>query len=183
MLKKLLLLADSISSSVGRAVAWLTLAMMVVTCLIVILRYGFQFGSIALQESVVYLHALVFMLGAAYTFKDDEHVRVDVFYREFSVKKKAWVNLVGGVVFLIPVTLYTFYLSIDYVAASWRVLETSPEPGGLPFIYLLKTLIPIMMIALLVQGIADIIKNLGVVLNQTPTIGSEESTSEERTHG
>lgn len=175
MLKKLVVLADTISDVTGRSVAWLTLAMMVVTCLIVVLRYGFQYGSIALQESVVYLHALVFMLGAAYTLGKDEHVRVDVFYRTFSQRKKAWVNLIGGIIFLLPVTLYTFYLSMDYVAVSWRVLETSPEPGGLPFIYLLKTLIPVMMISLLLQGIADIIKNLAVILNVT-TVTSGENT-------
>ncbi|WP_245957888.1 TRAP transporter small permease subunit [Marinomonas piezotolerans] len=148
--------------------AWFTLLMMLLTCYIVVARYGFGVGSIALQESVLYLHAMVFMLGAAYTFKDDEHVRVDVFYREFSARKKAWVNIVGGLIFLLPFSGYTAYMSYDYVAASWRVMETSQEPGGLPFIYLLKTLIPLMMAMLIIQGIADILKNLGVVL-QTNT--------------
>jgi TRAP-type mannitol/chloroaromatic compound transport system permease small subunit len=112
------------------------------------------------------MHAMVFMLGAAYTFKDDEHVRVDVLYRDFSPRKKAWVNILGGLFFLLPFCAYTAYMSIDYVAASWRVLETSQEPGGLPFVYLLKTLIPIMMALLIIQGIADILKNLGVVFNK-----------------
>jgi TRAP-type mannitol/chloroaromatic compound transport system permease small subunit len=140
--------------------------MMLLTCLIVLLRYGLGIGSIALQESVLYMHAMVFMLGAAYTFKDDEHVRVDVLYRDFSPRKKAWVNILGGLFFLLPFCAYTAYMSIDYVAASWRVLETSQEPGGLPFVYLLKTLIPIMMALLIIQGIADILKNLGVVFNK-----------------
>ncbi|MBJ7536416.1 TRAP transporter small permease subunit [Marinomonas transparens] len=163
MLNKLVCSAESISYYMGRWVAWLTLAMMVLTCLIVLLRYGFDIGSIALQESVLYLHAMVFMLGAAYTFKDDEHVRVDVFYRDFSASKKAWINIIGGVFFLLPFTLYTAYLSFNYVNASWQVLETSSQPGGLPFVYLLKTLIPIMMISLIIQGLADILKNIGVV--------------------
>ncbi|MFT6654620.1 MAG: TRAP-type mannitol/chloroaromatic compound transport system permease small subunit, partial [Marinomonas primoryensis] len=77
--------------------------------------------------------------------------------------KKAWVNIIGGIFFLLPFTLYTAYLSMDYVSASWRVFETSPEPGGLPFVYLLKTLIPMMMISLIIQGTADILKNIGVV--------------------
>ena len=166
MLKIIIDLAESLSSAVGKCVAWLTLGMMALTCLIVVMRYGFNAGSIALQESVLYLHALVFMLGAAYTFKSDEHVRVDVFYRGFSEKKKAWVNLVGGIFFLLPVTLYTSYLSFDYVAASWRVMETSQEPGGLPFIYLLKTLIPLMMITLIIQGLADIFKSIGIITGQ-----------------
>lgn len=163
MLNKLVCSAEAVSHYTGRCVAWLTLFMMLLTCLIVLLRYGFGIGSIALQESVLYLHALVFMLGAAYTLKDDEHVRVDVFYRDFSATKKAWVNILGGIFFLLPFTIYTTYLSLDYVSASWRVLETSPEPGGLPFVYLLKTLIPIMMICLIVQGLADIAKNIAVV--------------------
>lgn len=167
MFNKVIRSAECISGLVGRWVAWLTLLMMLLTCLIVVLRYGLGIGSIALQESVLYLHAMVFMLGAAYTFKDDEHVRVDVFYREFSARKKAWVNVIGGVLFLLPFCGYTAYLSYDYVAASWHVLETSQEPGGLPFVYLLKTLIPLMMLMLIVQGIADILKNLGVVLNKT----------------
>lgn len=176
MLKIIIDLAESLSSVMGKCVAWLTLGMMALTCLIVVMRYGFNEGSIALQESVLYLHALVFMLGAAYTFKADEHVRVDVFYRGFSAKKKAWVNLVGGIIFLLPVTLYTSYLSFDYVAASWRVMETSQEPGGLPFIYLLKTLIPVMMISLIIQGLADIFKSLGIITGQLsvqPTQGPQ----------
>lgn len=166
MLNKIICGAESISVIVGKCVAWLTLVMMLLTCLIVVLRYGLGIGSIALQESVLYMHAMVFMLGAAYTFKDDEHVRVDVFYRGFSSRKKAWVNIVGGLLFLLPFCGYTAYMSIDYVAASWRVLETSQEPGGLPFIYLLKTLIPAMMMMLIIQGVADILKNVGVLLNQ-----------------
>jgi TRAP-type mannitol/chloroaromatic compound transport system permease small subunit len=163
MLNKLVCSAEAVAHYTGRCVAWLTLLMMLLTCLIVLLRYGFAIGSIALQESVLYLHALVFMLGAAYTFKDDEHVRVDVFYREFSVTKKAWVNIFGGIFFLLPFTLYTAYLSLDYVSASWRVFETSAEPGGLPFVYLLKTLIPIMMLSLILQGLADIAKNICII--------------------
>ncbi|MBM6550612.1 TRAP transporter small permease subunit [Marinomonas ostreistagni] len=168
MLKTIIGSAERIATVVGKGVAWLTLLMMVLTCLIVVLRYGFGIGAIALQESVLYLHALVFMLGAAYTFKDDEHVRVDVLYRGFSARKKAWVNIIGGLFFLLPFCFYTAYLSTDYVAASWAVMETSQEPGGLPFVYLLKTLIPIMMALLIIQGIADILKNLGVVLNKHP---------------
>ncbi len=173
MINKLVYLAERVSVYTGKCVAWLTLAMMLLTCLIVLLRYGFNIGSIALQESVLYLHALVFMLGAAYTFKDDGHVRVDVFYRNFSDKKKAWVNIVGGVFFLLPMTLYTSYLSLEYVGASWKVLETSQEPGGLPFIYLLKTLIPLMMVSLIIQGLADIGKNVGVLQSSSNTLADK----------
>lgn len=177
ILKKLVVLADSVATFTGKSVAWLTLAMMIITCLIVILRYGFQISSVAMEESVIYLHALVFMLGAAYTFKEDEHVRVDVFYREFSAFKKAWVNFLGGLFFLLPVTLFTFYISLDYIFASWEVLETSSQSGGLPFIYLLKTLIPIMMISLIIQGIADIIRNLGFILGDKNPILPEHHGS------
>ncbi|ADZ93362.1 TRAP transporter small permease subunit [Marinomonas mediterranea] len=171
MLNKLILAAESVSTVTGRCIAWLTLFMMALTCVIVLLRYGFGYGSIAMQESVLYLHAMVFMLGAAYTFKADEHVRVDVFYRGFSVKKKALVNTLGGLFFLLPFCVFTLYMSLDYVMASWRVFETSPQPGGLAYVYLLKTLIPIMMLTLIIQGIADILKNLAVITGHNPVEG------------
>ncbi|TDO97486.1 TRAP transporter small permease subunit [Marinomonas balearica] len=171
MLNKLICAAESVSTITGRCIAWLTLIMMILTCVIVLLRYGFGYGSIAMQESVLYLHAIVFMLGAAYTFKADEHVRVDVFYRGFSAKKKALVNIAGGLFLLLPFCCFTFYMSLDYVGASWRVFETSPQPGGLAYVYLLKTLIPIMMVTLIVQGLADILKNLAVISGKNTVEG------------
>ena len=141
----------------GTLSAWLTAVMVLLTVLIVLLRYAFGTGAIALQESVVYAHAIVIALGLAYTLQTDSHVRVDLFYARWSPRVQALVDLVGHCIFLLPVCIAMVYLSIDYVAASWRILEGSPEVGGLPAIYLLKTLIPVSAVLLLLQGLVQIV--------------------------
>lgn len=152
-------LLESLSEMVGRAVAWLTVFMVAVTFAVVLLRYAFDLGWIAMQESITYMHAAVFMLGAAYTFKRKGHVRVDVFYRHFGPRGRALVDIVGGLLLLLPVTAFIIWSSWDYVADSWNVLEGSREAGGLPLVFVLKTLIPVMFLMLLAQGSADIVRN------------------------
>ena len=137
---------------VGRSVSWLTLLMVVLTFGIVILRYGMNQGWIWLQESVTYLHALVFMTAAAWAFQTDDHVRVDIFYRDRSPRHKAWVNLLGTLIFLVPFSIYLIVIGWDYVAASWATKEGSREAGGLPLVYLLKSLILLMPALLLIQS-------------------------------
>lgn len=151
---RLLSAIDAISEWTGRAVAWLTLAMVLATIAVVILRYAAGVGLIWLQESVNWMHAAVFMLGAAYTLKADEHVRVDVFYRAMSERGCAIVNLAGALLFLLPLCAFLVVESWPWVAASWRVGERSREAGGLPMLYLLKSLIPLMAALLALQGIA-----------------------------
>jgi TRAP-type mannitol/chloroaromatic compound transport system permease small subunit len=151
----------------GRAVSWLTAFMVATVLVVVVTRYFLQIGSIALQESVTYLHATVFLLGIAYTLKQGGHVRVDIFYRQFSPRRKALVDFCGGIFFLIPVSVLIFYSSWDYVMASWAIGETSAENNGLPFIYLLKTLMILMPATLLLQGVAEILKSLLVLINQS----------------
>jgi len=147
----------------GRMVAWATLLMVVITFVVVLLRYLFDTGWIAMQESVTYLHATVFMLGAAYTLKHGGHVRVDIFYQRFGMRGKAWVNLLGTLFLLLPLTLFIFTVSWDYVAESWKVLEGSREAGGLPGVFLLKTLILVLPATLLLQGLALFLKSLLVL--------------------
>jgi len=140
-------------AAIGKAVSWFTLVMVVLTFFIVLLRYGFNLGWIGLQESVIYFHASVFMLAAAWTLQNDGHVRVDIFYREAGPAHKALVNLAGCVFFLLPFCLYLLIVGWDYVAASWRLLEGSREAGGVPLVYLLKSLILVFPLLLLVQAI------------------------------
>ena len=154
---------DRFTDFTGRLVSWLTVVMVFVVLAVVVTRYFLQVGSIALQETVTYLHCLVFLMGLAFTLKHDGHVRVDIFYRGFAPKSKAIVNLLGGVLFLVPVCLLIFFTSLDYVLASWAIRERSAENNGLPFVYLLKTLMLLMPMTLLLQGIAEIIKN-GLVI-------------------
>jgi TRAP-type mannitol/chloroaromatic compound transport system permease small subunit len=165
ILHRLLIAIEKMTTVIGHSAAWLLLMMVLLQSLVVVLRYGFEIGSIALQESVSYLHACCFMLGAAYTLKVDQHVRVDIIYRNLSFRKRAWVNLVGAVLFLIPLMLLIIWSSVGYVSQAWQVQETSAEPGGLAFVYLLKTLIPLFALTLLCQAAAEIIKSLLIILH------------------
>ena len=137
---------------IGRWVSWLTLLMVLLTFTIVFLRYGLNQGWIWLQESLTYLHALVFMTAAAWAFQTDDHVRVDIFYRGASARHKAWVNLFGTLTFLVPFSIFLIVIGWDYVAASWATKESSREAGGLPMVYLLKSLILVMPALLLIQS-------------------------------
>lgn len=138
---------------VGTAVSWLTLAMVLVTFFVVVCRYAFNLGWIWLQDSIVYLHACVFMLAAAWTLQRDEHVRVDIFYRDRSPRHKALVNLLGSLVFLLPFCIFLIYDSWNYVATSWAIQEGAREASGLPWVYQLKSLIIIMPVLLMVQAV------------------------------
>ncbi len=154
---------DRFTGASGRLLAWLALAMALLTTVIVVARYGFNTGSISAQESVTYMHACLFLLGTGYALKSGAHVRVDIFYRNFSPRGKAWVNALGGVVFLIPLCLFIVGASWGFVTESWGMRETSTESGGLPFVYLLKTLIPLMALNLLLQGVAETLRALLVL--------------------
>ncbi len=149
---------DGAVDALGRAAAWLAPAMVLTVALIVALRHGFQTGSIALQESVTYLNALLLVAGAAYTLKEGGHVRVDVLYGRLDGRRRAWVDLIGAVLFLFVTAGFIIWASRGYVAASWRVLEASAESSGLPFVYLLKTAIPALAALLAVQGVSELCK-------------------------
>ena len=161
---------DSVSRSVGNAVAFAAIAMALVTTTVVILRYGFGQGAIAAQESVLYLHGALFMLGAAPTLLTDKHVRVDVFYRNFTDRQKHWVNTIGHTVFTLPFCTLIVFGSWGYVSESWSIMESSPEPGGIPAVFLLKTLIPAMALLLVLQAVSLIIQGL-IELSEVPTDG------------
>lgn len=162
-------IVDGFSEWLGKTVSWLTLMMVLVTCLVVILRYGFDLGWIAMQESVVYMHALVFLLGAAYTLKHDAHVRVDIVYQRFGPRLKALIDLFGTVLLLVPVCLFIAWSAWDYAADAWSVKEGSREAGGLGGVYLLKSAIVVFAATLLIQGVAQGVKALLVLTGQTGT--------------
>lgn len=112
-----------------------------------------------MQESVMYLHAMVFLLGSAHALKSNEHVRVDIFYRGFSAQRKAWVDIFGSVFLLLPVNIFILVISWQYVASSWSMFEGSQEAGGLPLVFILKSLILLFALTMTLQGIAEIIRN------------------------
>jgi TRAP-type mannitol/chloroaromatic compound transport system permease small subunit len=149
-------------------VAWLTLLMVLTTFMIVILRYAFSTGWIALQESVIYMYALIFLLGIPYTLKQDGHVRVDIFYCQMTERHQAWVNLLGTCLLLLPMTGFIAWISWDYVSASWVLKESSGEAGGLPGVYLLKSTILIMAVLLFLQGISQLLSTIALLFFSTP---------------
>ena len=140
----------------GKAVAWLTVVMVLLTFIIVVLRYGFNLGWIWLQESQTYLHVVVFSVVAAWALQQDGHVRVDIFYAAMTKRNRARVDLLGSVIFLVPFCIFVLVISWPYVANSWKLLESSREAGGLPMVFLLKSLIMIMPALLLGQALINI---------------------------
>ena len=164
---------DSFNFYLCKLVSWFTLLMVIVMLLIVILRYGFSMGWIAMQESVLYLHAMVFLLGSAHTLRTNEHVRVDIFYRRFSQRNQAKVDMFGSVFLLMPVNIFIFIISFDYVTRSWSIWEASQEAGGIPAVFFLKTLILIFAGIMVLQGIAEVIRN-GLKCSQSTHIASGE---------
>jgi len=156
----------SFNERIGRVLAWLTVPMVIGTFAIAILRYAFDIGWIWMQESVLWMHAALFMLASAYTLAHDEHVRVDIFYRGLSASGKAWVNLFGTVLLLLPMSIFLIWISFDYVATSWAIREGSREASGLPypFVPLLKSVIPLSFVLVVIQGIASLLESAVALL-------------------
>lgn len=169
---RLLRWLDCLTEGVGRAIAWLVIIMMLVQFAIVVLRYFLGINSIVMQESVMYMHATVFMLGAAWTLKRDGHVRVDIFYRRLSERSRAWVDFMGTLLLLIPVMLFIAITSYRYVLTSWAIMERSPD-GGIPGVYLLKSLILAMVALLLFQAVAQLIRQALIIRGKLPNTSHE----------
>ena len=179
MVTKLVQQINKLTETLGAWLSWLVL-MMTLLVVVVVVGRKLGLGSIALQESVTYLHAVVFMLGLSFALKRKAHVRVDIFYRNFSPSSKALVDLIGGILLLLPFCILIFVSSWDYVLASWAIFEGSSENDGIAATYLLKTLMLIMPIMLGLQGVAEILNSL-LTLTGNPTItGSFKSTNNTR---
>jgi TRAP-type mannitol/chloroaromatic compound transport system permease small subunit len=151
-------LIDRLNGAIGRAVSWCALAIVLIGFAVVLMRYVLGIGSIWLQESILYAHAALFLLAAAWTLKEGGHVRVDVFYAGASPRAKALVDLAGTLLLLLPFCVAVIYFSLPYVARSWVILERSRETSGLPLVFLLKTLIPLFAAMLALQGLSQAAK-------------------------
>ena len=165
MLNKLLVSVETFIYWSGRTVSWLSLLLVLITFIVVVLRYVFDSGSIALQETSSYLHASIFLVGMAYTMQQNQHVRVDIFYARCSEQRKAWIDLFGSLLLLLPFMLFITWISWQYVIDSWSVLESSREAGGLPGVFLLKSLILVMTCLLSLQAFTQIARNIITILN------------------
>ena len=146
---------ERLTVAVGRAASWCALVVVLLGFAVVLMRYALGFGSIWLQETIIYAHAALFLLTAAWTLRDGGHVRVDVFYATATPRTRALVDLGGALLLLLPFAIALFWFSLPYVSRSWAILERSRETSGLPLVFLLKTLIPVFAVLLALQGLAQ----------------------------
>jgi TRAP-type mannitol/chloroaromatic compound transport system permease small subunit len=158
---------DRVTRAIGRAVAWGTLAIVLIQLAVVLMRYVLGIGSLWLQETIIYAHAAVFLLAAAWTLQENGHVRVDVFYADAAPRAKAIIDLCGALLLLLPFMLVLFVLSVPYAARSWAIFERSREASGLPLVFVLKTLIPLFALLLALQGVAQAIRAIDVLFLRT----------------
>ena len=169
-LKKIIFFIENITSKIGKKVSWLILFMTLIAFSVALLRYFFNIGFVWMQELYIWMHGLVFLLAAAYTLQEDKHVRVDIFYRKFSEKNKAYINVFFSILFIIPFILIVSKYSIPYILKSWLSLEKSREAGGLQFLYIYKTSIILFCFFLFIQTIALILRCILVINNKESKI-------------
>ena len=168
LLNQLSVRLEQFSECTGMLVSWLVLVMVLLVSYDVTMRYFFQSGSVALQEMEWHLFSLIFLIGAAYTLKHDDHVRLDLFYKSkfMDDRRRAWIDLFGSIFLLIPFCILIISTAWPFVIQSYIHLEGSPDPGGLPYRWILKASIPLGFTFLLLQGVSDIVKNLSIILGK-----------------
>jgi TRAP-type mannitol/chloroaromatic compound transport system permease small subunit len=165
LLQRLCAWIDSLNALVGRGTAWVSLGLVLVVFFDVVMRYAFNISYVFNQELEWHLFAFIFLIGAGYTLLHDGHVRVDIFYQRLSFKNKAWVNLLGVLTCLIPGCLIVIETSLHFVLRAWQVDEGSPDPGGIPYRFIVKSLMPLGFSLLLLQGISLGIHSLLQILD------------------
>lgn len=163
---------DTLNEKIGVAISWLTTLLMLIVCFDVFTRYLLKRSSMVVQELEWHIFAIIFLLAAGYTLKHDRHVRVDVFYIKFSPRARAWINFIGSMIFLIPFAVLVIWASNNFVAASFQIGETSPDPGGLPARFLLKACVLLGFFLLFLQALSLAIQSLAAALN--PTLHRQE---------
>ncbi len=159
------ILIDKLNEVIGKGISWLTSVLVLVVCFDVFSRYILGKSHVGIQEFQWHVFGLLFLLGAAYSLKYDRHVRVDIVYSRLSTKQKAWINLMGTLLFLIPFSLAVIWASHDFVINSFQLRESSPNPGGLPARYILKAAIPAGFFLLFLQALSMLVQSLQTILN------------------
>lgn len=160
LLQRIVGILDGLAELLGRFASVFAPLMLLVTCYVVVTRYLLNTGSVAVQDLVTYCNALIFTVGAGYALKHDAHVRVDIFYSQAAPRTRALINLLGTLLLLLPVMLFLLWACWNYVASAWAIREGSPDTGGLPYVYLLKTLILVMGGVLILQGVAEALRSV-----------------------
>ncbi len=164
-MKKYIAAVDSLNERIGNGISWMTFLLVLVVCFDVVTRYIFKSSSVGVQELEWHIFAVIFLMGGAYTLKHEKHVRVDIFYSRMNERKQALINLAGTVLFLIPFCLLIIFSSFDFVWNSFSIGESSPDPGGLPFRFILKAVLPLSFFFILLQGISLLFKSILILLN------------------
>jgi TRAP-type mannitol/chloroaromatic compound transport system permease small subunit len=165
--KSLIRKISALNAFVGKSASWLTLGLVILICIDVFWRYFFDNSKVWMGELEWHLFACIFLLGAAYTYKDDEHVRVDLFYTHYSEKRKAWINLIGNLLFLIPFCLIIIITSFNYAYTSFLFNEGTPNPGGLPYRFIVKSMISLGFTFLLLQAIGNSLASIMIINNKS----------------
>jgi TRAP-type mannitol/chloroaromatic compound transport system permease small subunit len=164
---------DSVNEWVGRAVSWVSALMVAVVFVDVVMRYVFRISFVFTQELEWHLFGFLFLMGAGYTLLHDGHVRVDIIYQRLGPKGRAWVNLVGCLVFLFPGCYLIISTSWGFVAESFRLMEGSPDPGGIPYRFIVKACIPAGFILVALQGVSLLIHSFLIVTGHEQVEGEE----------
>lgn len=172
-LQRVVYTLNTINEWVGRTVSWLTLLLVLLVCFNVMRRHFFNSADAWGGELEWHLFALIFLLGAGYAFKYERHVRVDLFYAKYSERNKAWTNLIGGLLFLIPWCAIVIWFSWNYAMGSWEINETSPNPNGLPYRYIIKFAITVGIGFLLLQALSSVIQSIMTLMDRSKTEISE----------
>jgi TRAP-type mannitol/chloroaromatic compound transport system permease small subunit len=178
-IKKFITVIESINEFVGRGVSWVTFGLVILVFTDVVMRYAFKTSFVFVQELEWHMFSVIFLVGAGYTLLHDEHVRVDIFYQRMSQKSKAWINLIGTGLFLFPGCYMIIATAIPFVMDSFSVMEGSPDPGGVPFRFLLKSMIPIGFVFVFLQGVSLFLKSLFTVLEMDLDLGNDELSDNE----
>lgn len=168
---------DTLNEWVGRGVAWVTFLVVLVVFTDVVMRYAFKTSFVFVQELEWHLFAFIFLMGAGYTLAKDGHVRVDIIYQRLSPKAKAWVNLFGVIFFLLPGCYMIIATSYKFVYTSWAMGEGSPDPGGIPYRFIIKSTIPIGFVLVTLQGLSLSLRSLMVILGHDPDTPPDQSTA------
>tara|TARA_B100000929_G_scaffold43813_1_gene31213 strand:+ start:451 stop:951 length:501 start_codon:yes stop_codon:yes gene_type:complete len=160
------LLTEQIMNIISKLLVYILLSMIVLVILTIFLRYFFSIGSISIQELIMYFHASIFMLGISYTYKENSHVKIDIFYNKLSEKNKTILSLIGVILLIIPFAIFIIFISFDMVSSSWSIFEGSSEAGGLDLVFILKSLIPLSGFLILLQALSELFKNLQILKNE-----------------
>jgi len=171
-MERFLRINEKIQEGAGAISSFLTVVLVLLIVGDVVGRYVFNVGSVALQELEWHIFAIIFLMAAGYTFKKGEHVKIDVLYNRFNSRKKALVDITGTVLLLFSFAGFVIYYSIEFIWASYSIHEGSPDPGGLPARYLLKTVIPLGFILLAMQGVAFLYEAVNRYKNQEGNPGA-----------